>query len=163
MGSDNILTIIDQPVLSDGLVDDFQVVVSYARADNLTPVNPDFFDDIVAPTVDANDKLVFFQLTQDFDNLQRYLLIEAGIVNSDYPTLAAIQAVQSQFVTGQVFYAYNPNNVTNIDYSAGTFYVLGVDSSGQSCLDCEHKIIWPDWPTRFIFPIQTQQSFDQPY
>ena len=128
MGSDNILTIIDQPVLSDGLVDDFQVVVSYARADNLTPVNPDFFDDIVAPTVDANDKLVFFQLTQDFDNLQRYLLIEAGIVNSDYPTLAAIQAVQSQFVTGQVFYAYNPNNVTPINYSAGTFYVLGVDS-----------------------------------
>jgi hypothetical protein len=128
MGSDNILTIIDQPVLSDGLVDDFQVVVSYARADNLTPVNPDFFDDIVAPAVDANDKLVFFQLTQDFDNLQRYLLIEAGIVNSDYPTLAAIQAVQSQFVTGQVFYAYNPNNVTPINYSAGTFYVLGVDS-----------------------------------
>ena len=115
-------------MLSDGLVDDFQVVVSYAQADNLTPVNPDFFDDIVAPAVDANDKLVFFQLTQDFDNLQRYLLIQAGLVNSDYPTLAAIQAVQSQFVTGQVFYAYNPNNVTPINYSAGTFYVLGVDS-----------------------------------
>jgi len=130
MGTDNILTIIDQPVLSDGLVDDFQVVVSFAKAPGeLTPVNPDFFNDIVAPAVDAKHKLVFFQATVDFDNLQRYLLIEAGIVNSDYATLADIQAVQTQYVTGQVFYAYNPSNATSdIDYSAGTFYILGVNS-----------------------------------
>jgi hypothetical protein len=124
MGSDNLLTIIDQPVLSDGLVDDFQVLVSFARAGDLTPVNPDFFDDIVAPEVDANDKLVFFQLTQDFDNLQRYLLIRAGVVNSNYPTLASIQAVQSQFVVGQVFYAYQQQ----------LFYILGVDSLGNPVL-----------------------------
>ena len=130
LGTDNILTIIDQPVLSDGLVDDFQVIVSFAKAPGeITPVNPDFFDDIVSPAVDANHKLVFFQATVDFDNLQRYLLIEAGIVNSDYATLSDIQAVQTQYVTGQVFYAYNPTNATsNIDYSAGTFYILGVDS-----------------------------------
>jgi hypothetical protein len=48
LGTDNILTIIDQPVLSDGLVDDFQVVVSFDRSSgDLAPVNPDFFDDIV--------------------------------------------------------------------------------------------------------------------
>ena len=130
LGTDNILTIIDQPVLSDGLVDDFQVIVSFAKAPGeITPVNPDFFDDIVSPAVDANHKLVFFQATVDFDNLQRYLLIEAGIVNSDYATLSDIQAVQTQYVTGQVFYAYNPTNATsNIDYSAGTFYILGVNS-----------------------------------
>ena len=128
LGSDNILTIIDQPILSDGLVDDFQVVVSYASANDLIPINPDFFSDIVAPTVDSKDKLVFFELTVDFDNLQRFLLIPAGRVNSDYATLAAIQAVQTQFVPGQVFYAYNPTSATVIDYSAGIFYVLGVDS-----------------------------------
>jgi len=140
MGSDNVLTIIDQPVLSDGLVDDFQVLVSFARAGNLTPVNPDFFDDIVAPIVDPTDKLVFFQATVDFDNLQRYLLIESGIVNSNYPSLSAIQAVQSQFVVGQVFYAYNPTGATsNIDYSAGTFYVLGVDSLDNPTLTVSNE------------------------
>jgi hypothetical protein len=129
MGTDNVLTIIDQPVLSDGLVDDFQVVVSFERTGgDAAPVNPDFFDEIVAPTVEPTQKLVFFQATVDFDNLQRYLLIEAGIVNSDYATLADIQAVQTQYVTGQVFYAYNPTNATTVDYSAGTFYILGVDS-----------------------------------
>jgi hypothetical protein len=126
MGSDNVLTIIDQPVLSDGLVDDFQVIVSFDRSGgDLAPVNPDFFNDIVAPSVDPTQKYVFFQATVDFDNLQRYLLIEAGIVNSEYATLADIQAVQSQYVIGQVFYAYGETD----SYGANqVFYILGVDS-----------------------------------
>ena len=129
MGSDNVLTIIDQPVLSDGLVDDFQVLVSFARAGDLTPVNPDFFTDIVAPTVDANQKYVFFRATVDFDNLQRFLLIEAGVVNSDYAALVDIQAVQTQYITGQVFYAYSEN----------TFYILGLDSLGNSTLTVTYE------------------------
>ena len=125
LGSDTVLNIIDQPVLSDGLVDDFQVVVSFAQApDNLTPINPDFFTDIVAPTVDANNKLVFFEATVDFDNLQRFLLLEPGVVNSDYATKQSIQAVQTQYVTGQVFYAY----------TEGNFYVLSLDSLGDPIL-----------------------------
>jgi hypothetical protein len=136
LGTDNILTIIDQPVLSDGLVDDFQVVVSFDRSSgDLAPVNPDFFNDIVSPNIDPTQKLVFFQATVDFDNLQRYLLINSGIVNSEYATLADIQAVQTQFIPGQVFYAYNPTGaVANINYSAGTFYILGVDSLGNPTL-----------------------------
>jgi hypothetical protein len=125
LGTDNILNIIDQPVLSDGLVDDFQVVVGFAKGpDNLTPVNPDFFDDIVAPGVDSNHKYVFFQATVDFDNLQRYLLVDAGLVNSDYSTLSAIQEAQTEYVIGQVFYAYSENN----------FYILSVDSLGNPTL-----------------------------
>lgn len=142
MGSDNLLTIIDQPVLSDGLVDDFQVVVSFDRTGgDLAPVNPDFFEQIVAPEVDPTSKLVFFQATVDFDNLQRYLLIDAGIINSEYATLADIQAVQTQYVTGQVFYAYNPNNATTIDYTAGTFYVLGVNSLGNPTLTVTYEYV----------------------
>jgi hypothetical protein len=118
-------------------------VVSFDRSGgDLAPVNPDFFDEIVSPDVEANQKLVFFQATVDFDNLQRYLLIEAGIVNSDYATLADIQAVQSQYVTGQVFYAYNPTgSISNIDYSAGTFYILGVNSLGNPTLTVTYNYI----------------------
>jgi hypothetical protein len=142
MGADNVLTIIDQPVLSDGLVDDFQVVVSFDRTGgDAAPVNPDFFDEIVAPAVDPTQKLVFFQATVDFDNLQRYLLIEAGIVNSDYATLADIQAVQTQYVTGQVFYAYNPTSATTFNYSAGTFYILGIDSLDNPTLTVTYDYI----------------------
>jgi hypothetical protein len=131
MPSDNILTIINQPVLSDGLVDDFQVEVSFSKLNGGSPVNPDFFNDIVAPEVNSNQKYVYFQATVDFDNLERYLLIEAGKVNSDYPTKAAIQAVQTEYVVGQVFYAYNETNSVGANQ---VFYVLGVDSLGNPTL-----------------------------
>jgi hypothetical protein len=105
---DTDLSIIGQPALSDGLVDDYQVLVSYQQYNNNgIPENPDFFNDIVAPEVSANQKFVFFQQTVDFDNLQRYLLVEPGIVNSDYSTLSAIELVKEDYPTGQIFYAYS--------------------------------------------------------
>jgi hypothetical protein len=101
------LSIIGQPVFSDGYVDDFQVIVSYQDSDaDGVADNPDFFDEIVAPAVTPNQKLVFFQQVVDFDNLQRYLLVEPGRVNSKYPTLDAIELVKLQYVDGQMFYAY---------------------------------------------------------
>ena len=115
---DTRLRIIGQPVQSDGYVDDFQVLVGYEDSDNDgVPDNPDFFNEIVAPEVNSNLKLVFLQSTVDFDNLQRYLLVEPGIVNSDYATLDDIELVKQSFVDGQVFYAYDQE----------TFYSLVVD------------------------------------
>ena len=132
MPSDNVLTIIDQPVLSDGLVDDFQVEVSFSDINSSSPVNPDFFSDITGAWPGAYNSqnnttplpYVFFQATVDFDNLERYLLLAPGLVDYDYPTLVAIQAVQTQYPVGHVFYAYDENN----------FYVLGLDSLGNPTL-----------------------------
>lgn len=105
---DIFMTIIDQPVQSDGYVDDFEVLVSYRDSDNDgIPDNPDFFDEIVAPDVSSNQKLVFLQQTVDFDNLQRYLLVEPGTVISDYATLDDIELVKTEWTPGQVFYAYS--------------------------------------------------------
>jgi hypothetical protein len=123
---DTRLQIIGQPVLSDGLVDDYQVLVGYqdSNADGV-PDNPDFFNDIVAPGVNANKKLVFFQQTVDFDNLQRYLLLEPGVVNSDYATLADIELVKLEYVPGQVFYAYQTQ----------AFYQLNISLTGVRTVD----------------------------
>jgi len=130
---DTVLPIIAQPVLTDGLTDDFQVVVSFnTRPGSTIPVNPDFFDDLVAPGVDANNKLVFFQQTVDFDNLQRYLLVQNGIVNSTYPTQATILLVLDQYNIGQVFYAYAqyPTQVITDQI----FYTLTLNSAGNRTL-----------------------------
>jgi len=114
-------TIIGQPVESDGYVDDYQVLVSYRDSDSDgIPDNPDFFDEVVAPTVNSNLKLVFFQQTVDFDNLQRYLLVDAGIVNSDFATLEQIELAKFQYSPGQMFYAYETE----------LFYKLYVTVSG---------------------------------
>ena len=108
LAEDIKLDIIGQPVLSDGFVDDFQVFVSFKDSDaDGVPDNPDFFNEIVSPAVDPTSKLVFLEKTVDFDNLERYLLVEKGRVNSDYPNIDSIELVKEQYVNGQIFYAYS--------------------------------------------------------
>jgi hypothetical protein len=118
---DTRLRILGQPVQSDGFVDDFQVLVGFEDSDgDGVPDNPDFFDEIVAPEVNSNLKLVFLQSTVDFDNLQRYLLVEYGVVNSDYATLDDIELVKQSFVDGQVFYAYDQDSFYRLTVNLNT-------------------------------------------
>jgi hypothetical protein len=122
LAGDTRLKIVGQPVQSDGYVDDFQVLVSFSDADSDgIPDNPDFFDEIVAPTstIGSTSPWVFLQKTVDFDNLERYLLVEQGVVNSEYATLDAIELVKTEYVDGQVFYAY----------TSEIFYTLIIDSA----------------------------------
>jgi hypothetical protein len=130
------MAIVGQPVESDGYVDDYQVFVSYQDSDNDgVPDDPDFFDEIVAPNVNPTTKLVFFEKTVDFDNLQRYLLTEPGRVNPEYATKDEIEAVLLQFVPGQIFYAYNQTiTVGPLAGETGAFYELVITGTGVRSL-----------------------------
>jgi len=61
---------------------------------------------------------VFLQKTVDFDNLERYLLVEQGVVNSEYATVDDIELVKAEYIDGQVFYAYQSE----------LFYTLVIDT-----------------------------------
>ena len=126
------MRIIGQPVESDGFVDDFQVLVGLqdTNLDGI-PDNPDIFDEIVAPNVDSNLKLVFLQQVVDFDNLQRYILVEPGVVNSEYATQDAIELVKNEFVPGQIFYAYTET----------MFYELIITTAGVRSLQVRSDYI----------------------
>jgi hypothetical protein len=131
MEGDTRLRIIGQPVQSDGYVDDFQVLISYQDSDgDGVPDNPDFFNDIVAPSINANTKYVFLQQTLDFDNLQRYLIVDPDVVNETYPTIASLELVKSQYLVGQVFYAYEEPTSTAPNTPLGVFYTLTEDADG---------------------------------
>ena len=113
--SDIVMDIVDQPVQSDGFVNDYEVLVSFRDSDaDGAPDNPDFFNDIVAPTVGR--PLVFFERLTDFDDLERYLPLEAGEVNASFGTKDALELVKAEFVDGQVFYVFTEQR----------FYVLQV-------------------------------------
>jgi len=133
---DIALSIIGQPVASDGFVDDFQVVVSYQDSDSDGVADdPDFFDEIVAPDVNSSTKLVFFEQTVDFDNLQRYLLVGPERVNSNFATLDNVEAYKSEFLPGQVFYAYDQiNYIGPAAGTTGAFYLLAVTTTGVRTL-----------------------------
>jgi hypothetical protein len=106
--SDIIMDIIGQPIESDGYVDDFQVRISFKDFDNDGVADdPDYFQTIVAPTINPSTKYVFFQRTVDFDNLERYLPLEAGKVISEYQTKDQIELVKAEYGDGQYFYATN--------------------------------------------------------
>jgi hypothetical protein len=112
---DITMDIIGQPTQSDGFINDYQVLVSYRDSDaDGVADNPDFFDEIVAPNVGR--PLIFLQRLTDFDDLERWLPVEPGVVNAQYATKDEIELVKSEFVNGQVFYAY----------STELFYILRV-------------------------------------
>lgn len=115
---DIYMTIIGQPVESDGYVDDFQVLVSYRDSDNDgVPDNPDFFDEIVSPSVDPTQKYIFLEQLVDFDNLQRYVLAAPGRVTSQYATYDDIELAKFEWSPGQVFYAYSEDAFYQLDIS----------------------------------------------
>jgi len=135
--SDVYMNIIGQPVESDGYVDDFQVLVSFRDSDNDgVPDNPDFFEEIVGPVpaIPSTGPWVFLQQTVDFDNLQRYLLVEQGVVNSDYATLDDIELVKAEWSPGQVFYAYGTYNSSGEIIVAPAFYLLSINVAGARTL-----------------------------
>jgi hypothetical protein len=69
-------------------------------------------------------------------------LVENGVVNSSYATLTDIELVKDENLVGQVFYAYNPTGATsNINYSAGLFYTLVLNSSGVKILEPNNEFI----------------------
>ena len=107
LNSDEVLDIIDQPVETDGFVDDFKVRISYKDSDNDgIPNNPDYFETLVAPLVNPNTKRIYLQQTVDFDNLERYLPLAEGVVIGSIATKDAIELVKSEYPDAQVFYAY---------------------------------------------------------
>jgi hypothetical protein len=132
--SDVTMRIIGQPVQPDGYVDDYQVLVSWQDNDaDGVPDDPDFFNTIVAPTVNPTTKRVFFQQVVDFDNLQRYLLVEPNIVNDQYATLDDIELVKAQYIVGQVFYAYGVyDSITNSYTTDPAFYILQLTTTGTT-------------------------------
>ena len=136
---DYTLNIIDQPILPDGLVDDYEILVSYNDVNGTEiPYDPDFFYDITGAwpgqynptgTTVANQPYIYFQQTTDFDNLERYLLQPSGIVVDDWATLAKIELVKEEYPTGQIFYAYGDN--TTVPPTLPTFYQMTLDLNGS--------------------------------
>jgi hypothetical protein len=102
LSNDVTLEIVGQPVQSDGVVDDFQVLVSFQDNDqNGLPDDPDFFSEIV-----AEGSYVYLRKTVDFDGLERYLLVESGEVDDRYATLGQIELIKDSGTPGQIYYAF---------------------------------------------------------
>ena len=73
------------------------------------PDNPDLFAEIVNPTVNPQNKKIFFEKSYNSNNYVQYTVIDDGVVESTFSSQTDIVAVYNQYSNGQVFYAYGEN------------------------------------------------------
>jgi hypothetical protein len=119
---DYVLAIYNEVIENDGYINNTKVKVTYSdtNADGV-PDNLDFFEKIVAPDINSNDKLVFFQKIIDADNVERNILYTDTVITA-YTDEATIKEYLNLYADGQVFYAT----------STGVFYVLSIVGTVRS-------------------------------
>ena len=106
----------------DGYKNPNRVMVKFADTNrDGVPDNPDVFTEIVQPSVDNLDKLVFFSRSNVTSQYQTLVPIAPGGVIVLYPTQGDITGNWNLYDDGQVFYAY-----TDVK-----FYVLSVQVIDQ--------------------------------
>jgi Tfp pilus assembly major pilin PilA len=127
-------SVLNAIVASDGYVDPNRVKVTFSSINgNGAPDNPDFFINLVNPTVNPNNKIVFFQQSTTYGGYIKYNPLPPGQIIAAYATQAQIKAAVNNFTIGTVFYATSEqvfyqssnsiNSVTGL-YTATTLSVV---------------------------------------
>jgi hypothetical protein len=115
--SNVVLSIYDNITESDGYVDPNRVKVTYPSTSNGVPSNPDFFTQIVNPTVNSMQKIVFYTQNLSSDNYIEYDPVPTGTIITAYATQAQIKQYMQGYTIGTVFYATSENNFYQTAYT----------------------------------------------
>jgi hypothetical protein len=106
LGQGYKLNIADRFVETDGFVISEKIKVTFADADNDSVADdPEFFNKIVAPTVNPSTKIVYYKSYLDSEGYSREEPVAAGDIEAQFTTLDAINTVVQSYDAGQVFYA----------------------------------------------------------
>jgi hypothetical protein len=114
---DKVYFIYKMIIDADGFENTSKVLLKYPDSNrDGVPDNPDLFAEIVNPTVNAQNKNVFFKKIYNSNNYVQYEIIDEGAVETAFLSQADIVAVYDQYNNGQIFYASGENR----------FYTLSV-------------------------------------
>lgn len=90
---------------SDGYVDNKSIYLSFADTnEDGVPDRPDLFDLIVAPKVNPNAKLVFFERYEGYDKFDAWKLLDNNTVISNIPNPVTVIQSINNYEVGQLFY-----------------------------------------------------------
>jgi hypothetical protein len=110
LGREVKLTIVDQPVQSDGYINNFEVEVASIDINNSLITNdPDFFNVVTGYQYGNSNTGIysFFEIIQDAISLTREQLIPTSRVVFIYSNKNSIDIVKYEYPVGQIFYAYS--------------------------------------------------------
>lgn len=175
------IAVLDSIVQSDGYTDPNRVKVTYSSINGSgAPDNPDFFIDIVNPTVNSINKTIFFVQSTTYGGYIQYNPVAPGVIITSYATQAQIKSAVNNFAIGTVFYAtseevfYQSSNSINPITGLFTATVLTVITNyitkvGRNSLYFQYKHNSPDdrridpTPSNLIDLYLLTQTFDATY
>ena len=96
----------DRVIESDGFEDNRKILITFPD-DNLdeVPDNPDLFLNLVAPTVNPENKFVYFVQSIDQYNFSKYDPVDQALIVSIYPTESTIVNNITLYPVNTIFYA----------------------------------------------------------
>ena len=90
---------------ADGYQNPNKILLTFADTNNDgLPDNPELFDLIVNPTVNASDKYVYFLNSYSYDNFVIQNPVDKNTINSLYTTLRDLELNRELYSDGQIFY-----------------------------------------------------------
>lgn len=119
MQVDDVITETDGYILTNRIKVTFPDIDSDGVVDN-----PEVFDIVVAPNVNASTKTVFYQTSTSGGGYLTYTPVDTVDIEQRYVTRADINEVLAQFNSGQVFYASTDDK----------FYILSVDGANTKSI-----------------------------
>jgi len=126
LAQDQTWYVYDSVVNADGYIDNTKILITFPDSNNNgIPDDPDLFTTTVEPTVNPNQKYVFFQSVTDANNFINVVPVDNTTVVTTYATQSAINTNINLYVSGQVFYAT----------TEGNFYQLAISTSGTRTLN----------------------------
>jgi len=122
---DFVMNIDDTVIETDGYVLTERIKVTFPDQDSDGAIDdPDVFDKVVSPNVNASKKVAFYKSYLDNYGYTKIEPVLDSSVESYYTTLTAVTAVKDTYSSGQIFYTS----------STGKFYILSVNSANEKVL-----------------------------
>ena len=120
---DKIYFIYKMIIDPDGYENTNKILVKYPDTNrDGVPDNPDLFGEVVNPSVNPQQKYVFFEKFINTNNYISYQVIDDGVVEVGFASQADIVDVIDQYSDGQIFYAFGEN----VFYTLSEVVVQGV-------------------------------------
>jgi hypothetical protein len=105
LGRDYEFKVFKNIVGTDGYTDNRSIMVSYTDTNNdSVPDYPNVFESVVSPTVNPNNKLVYFEQIQDSNRYVSLKAVDNRHVVSNFTNAAMVNGVIRNYDVGQLFY-----------------------------------------------------------
>jgi hypothetical protein len=109
----------------DGYVDINKILLTFSDSDNDgIPDNPELFDLIVNPTVNTDNKYVYFKQTVGYDNFAVQEPVDNTTVVSIYSSLRDAQISATLYQNGQLFYISTDNKFYKLSVNGAVYNLV---------------------------------------